>query len=69
MGAILGPSGCEGTVVVHEDSSYTCTDDACGASGSTFAALSRHSWFLACRDALGEGCPVCERVRLHQSSR
>jgi hypothetical protein len=67
MGRVPQPPSCDGTVVVHEDATYTCTDDRCGASESTFAALNRHSWFLACRDALGEGCPICQQFRFRQA--
>jgi len=55
--------GCEGTVLVHEDGSYTCTDGDCEASGSRLVAMSRHTWFVACRVALGADCPMCEAVR------
>jgi hypothetical protein len=58
-----GPMMCTGTVVVHEDCSYTCTDADCDASESRINAMARHSWFLACRDVLGDDCPVCRPVR------
>jgi hypothetical protein len=58
-----GEMMCDGTIVVHEDWSYTCTEVDCGASESRIVAMGRHSWFLACRDVLGDSCPVCRPVR------
>jgi hypothetical protein len=49
--------------VVHEDWSYTCTEADCEASESRIVALGRHSWFVACRDVLGDECPICQLVR------
>jgi len=59
----LAIMGCEGTILVHEDGSCTCTDAGCQASTSRIVAMSRHAWFLACRDVLGPGCPVCGVAR------
>jgi len=64
MREALQPQECEGTIVVHEDASCTCTEGDCGASGSRFGTLTSHSWFLACRAALGDNCPICQPVRL-----
>jgi len=55
--------GCEGTILVHDDRSCTCTEAACESSESRLVAISRHAWFLACRDVLGAECPVCAIVR------
>jgi len=50
-------------IVVHEDRTYTCTAIDCNASESMIVALSRHVSFLACREVLGDACPVCHFVR------
>jgi hypothetical protein len=55
--------GCEGTILVHEDGTCTCTDPRCEATTSRIATMSRHAWFLACRDVLGADCPVWTVVR------
>jgi hypothetical protein len=58
-----GSIWCDGVIVVHDDRAYTCTEFDCDASESRIIALSRHSSFLACRDVLGDACPVCHLVR------
>jgi hypothetical protein len=58
-----GSIWCDGVIVVHENRTYTCTAIDCNASESIIVALSRHVSFLACRDVLGDGCPVCHFVR------
>ncbi|HXX88856.1 MAG TPA: hypothetical protein VEI83_01375 [Acidimicrobiales bacterium] len=63
MGGPSGSIGCDGTIIVHEDWSYICTDPSCASSESRIVAMGRHSWFLACRDVLGDACPVCRLVR------
>jgi len=63
MSSRLHPAWCEGVIIVHEDRTYTCTQVGCDASESRIVALSRHASFLACRDVLGDDCPICHLVR------
>ncbi len=66
MSADRHPAWCDGVVVVHEDRTYTCTEIDCEAAESRIVALSRHATFLACRDVLGDDCPVCNLLRRYR---
>jgi len=51
---------CNGTVVVHEDRSFTCTSEACPVAAMVAAVVSYHTRFVPCRSAFAEhGCPRC----------
>lgn len=50
---------CSGTVLVHDDRSFTCSQDACSVTGSVEAVITDHSRFIPCRSVSPEGCPRC----------
>jgi len=51
---------CGGTVIVHDDRTFTCSNGLCVVAASVEAIVSRHVRFVACRKVFGEeGCPKC----------
>jgi hypothetical protein len=61
---------CEGTVVVHEDRSLTCTNSDCNIFVAVDSMVSWHARFLACRAVFTEnGCPRCAGTRMTSRQR
>jgi len=51
---------CDGTVIVHEDRSFTCSNGRCRVTRSVAAVLSYHTRFVPCRSVFAQsGCPRC----------
>jgi len=59
---------CDGTVIVHEDRTFTCTNSSCTVLASADATVSWHTRFLACRSVFtDEGCPKCSKALIQRS--
>jgi len=51
---------CNGTVVVHDDRTFTCTDRACPDQAPIAVVVSAHARFLSCHNVfLDATCPRC----------
>jgi hypothetical protein len=60
MRAPLDPGWCNGTVIVHDDRTFTCTDLACAVQAPTAVVVSVHARFLSCHHAFCDAtCPHC----------
>jgi hypothetical protein len=60
--------GCDGTVIVHEDRTFTCTNNNCSVLASADTTVSWHTRFLACQSVFtDEGCPRCSSVLLRRA--
>jgi len=60
---------CDGTVIVHQDRSLTCSNSSCTVMAAVEAVTSWHQRFVACRQVFGEeGCPRCSSVFFERSA-
>jgi len=58
---------CDGTIIVHEDRTFTCSNETCTVTASVDATISWHTRFSACRSVFSdEGCPRCSRTLLER---
>ena len=51
---------CDGTVIVHDDRSFTCSNDVCTRTASDAVLVAFHGRFVPCARVFAEGgCPRC----------
>jgi hypothetical protein len=51
---------CNETVIVHDDRSFTCSNNDCTITASVEVVVSFHTSFVACRSVFAQGgCPRC----------